>query len=282
MRHGSKILKSLIPCCVFLLIVDHRAATACLRASPDARAVQWSSVIVEGKLKSIDEPVELTRVKEPAEAGKPPLVHAYFYQLCTFDVTDVLDGRARRGQDVRVVRFFGQLAQVDPENPPCSQHLRKEQVGQSFILLLRPERELRLQALTLGPTVRDIRTEALHKLGAYAVVNLVPREEVDADEKTATKQLIADVRRADREFSAERARNAAERVATSAETPESETEANALLAMGPRAIPEMTRVWNNVRGPRSGRDRLQTLIAELTPPAIPVAVEGPMVEREAR
>ena len=281
MRHGSKTLMSLVPCCVSLLIAGQHAK-ACLRASPDARAVQWSSVIVEGKLTSVAEPVELTRLKEPAEVGKPPLAHAYFYQLYTFDVTDVLDGRVRRGQDVRVVRFFGQLAQVDPDNPPCSQHLRKEQVGQSFILLLRPERESRLQALTLNPAVGDIRTEALHKLGAYVVVNLVPRAEMDADEKAATKQLIADARRADREYSAERARNAAERVATSAEAPESEAEANALLAMGPRAIPEMTRVWNSFRGPRSGRDRLQVLIAELTPPAIPVAVEGPMVDREAR
>ena len=36
------------------------------------------------------------------------------------------------------------------------------------------------------------------------------------------------------------------------------------------SLDEMTRVWNNLRGPRSGRDRLQVLIAELTPPAIPV------------
>jgi hypothetical protein len=268
-------------CCALLLGVALETR-ACLRAEADARAIQWSSVIVEAKLTAVDEPVDLGRVKQ-AEPGKPPLAHAYAYQLYRFDVTDVLDGRARRAQDVKVVRFFGRIDRADRDVLPCSQHLRKEQVGRSFILLLRPEQELRVEVAPTDPAVNEIRNEAVHKLGAFAIVSLVPREELDADEKAALKRLIEDVRGAERAFSAQKARRAAEHVAATAETPESEAEAKELLAMGPRAVPEMTRVWNNLRGPRSGRDRLQTLIAELTPPPIPVAVEGPMaVEREGQ
>lgn len=267
---------------VFLLTCLARGASACLRDAPDARAIQWSSVIVEAKLTAVDEPVELARVKQ-AEPGKPELVHEYSYQLFTFDVTDVLDGRVRRGQDVKVVVFTGRMRQPDPDRLRCARHLRREQVGRSFILLLRPQRDLRVRVATLEPAVSDFRTEALHELNAYAIVSLVPREEMDPDEKAALRQLVGDTRKAERAYSARKARRAAERVASTDEVPESQAEAEELLAMGPRAIPEMTRVWNNLRGPRSGRDRLQTLIAELTPPPIPVAVGAPMTpDQEGR
>ena len=262
--------------CALVLLAISRPAFSCLRDGPDARAIQWSTAIVEARLTRVEEPVELARLKH-AEPGKAPLEHIYWYELYTFDVSDVLDGRGlRRAQDVKVIRFFGRVEHVNAEIIPCSQHLRREQVGQSFILLLRPERELRVEVeVTPDRPIGDIRNEAVHKLGAYAIVNLVPREEMDPDEKGALRRLIEEVRGADRAFSAQKARRAAERVASTADAPESEAEANELLAMGPRAIPEMTRVWNNLRGPRSGRDRLQTLIVQLTPPPIPVAVELP-------
>jgi hypothetical protein len=282
MANLGKTLAKIVACSV-LLPATARHASACLRAAPDARAIQWATVIVEAKLMAVDAPVEIVRVKQ-SEVGKSPLAHSYWYQLHTFDVTDVLDGRgARRAQDVKVVRFFGRIDRIDRDALPCSQHLRKEQVGRSFILLLRPERELRVEVAPTDPAVNDIRNEAVHKLGAYAIINLVPREEMDADEKAALKRLVGEVRAVERAFSAQKARRLAEHVASTAETPESETEATELLAMGPRAIPDMTRAWNTLRGPRSGRDRLQTLIAELTPPPIPVAVEGPMaVERDGQ
>ena len=270
-RPRSRVITAVL---AFLTCLPPDAA-ACLRDAPDARAIQWSTVIVEAKLTAVDEPVELTRLKQ-AEPGQAELVHVYSYQLFTFDVTDVLDGRVRRAQDLKVVMFAGRLQQPDPDRLPCSQHLRGEQIGRSFILLLRPQRDLRIQAATVAPAASDFRTEALHKLNPYAIVNLIPREEIDADEKAALKQLIGDTRKVEREYSAQKARQVAERVASTAETPESQAEADELLAMGPRAIPEMTRVWNNLRGPRSGRDRLQALIAELTPPPIPVAVGGAM------
>ena len=282
MANLGKMIPNVVACGV-LLLATARETGACLRATPDARAIQWSSIIVEAKLTAVDEPVEIARVRQ-SEPGKTALAHSYWYQLCTFDVTDVLDGRGvRRAQDVKVVRFFGRIDRVDPAAVPCSQHLRKEQVGRPFILLLRPERDLRVAVAPTDPAVNDIRNDAVRKLGAYAIVNLVPREEMDADEKAALKRLVEEVRAAERAFSAQKARRLAEHVASTAETPESETEANELLAMGPRAIPDMTRAWNTLRGPRSGRDRLQTLIAELTPPPIPVAVEGPMaVERDGQ
>src|SRR5687767_4812917 len=54
---------------VFVVSSLPRDAAACLRDSPDARAIQWSTVIVEAKLTAVDEPVELTRLKQ-AEPGQ--------------------------------------------------------------------------------------------------------------------------------------------------------------------------------------------------------------------
>ena len=112
---------------VFALACLAREASACLRDAPDVRAIQWSTAIVEAKLKAVDEPVELARLRQ-AEPGKAELVHAYSYQLFTFDVTDVLDGRVRRAQDLKVVTFAGRIQQPDPDRLPCSQHLRRVSV----------------------------------------------------------------------------------------------------------------------------------------------------------
>jgi hypothetical protein len=274
MTDPRRILTHIGLCCVMVAGIC-RDASACLRAAPDERAIQWSSAIVEAKLKVIGEPVELARVGE-AEFGKPRLVHAYWYRLYTFDVTEVLDGRrVRRGRDVKVVRFFGRIDRGGPQARPCARHLGEEDVGRPFILLLRPERDLRMEVAPIDPALNDVRTEALRGLDAYAIVSLVPRAEMDPDEKAALKRRIDDVRRAERAFSVERARRAAERIIAAGDTFEAEDDAEELLAMGPRAVPVMVRVSSDRRGPRVGRDRLQVLIAQLTPPPIPVTIEGP-------
>lgn len=263
-----------------MLLVVCRGAGASLRDEPDARAIQWASVIVEAKLTEISDFIELARGRED-ELGKPELAHRYWYRLYTFDVTEVLDGRrVRRGQDISVVRFFGRIERGEIEATPDAEQLGQEQVGRTFVLLLRPQAELRLDVAPADPALNDVRTAALRELDAYAIVTLVPREEMNLDEKAALKRRIEEVREAERAFSVSRAHRAAERVVAAGDTYEAEAEAEELLAMGPRALPVMARVWGASRGPRIGRDRLRVLMARLTLPAMPVVIEGPTaVER---
>src|SRR5437879_87239 len=89
---------------------------ACLRSTLDARAVQWSSLIVEARLEAIEKPVELpiNPTTSPQSATTAPTTassdnsasSATAFQTYRFQITDVIDGDATlKDKRVQMIRL---------------------------------------------------------------------------------------------------------------------------------------------------------------------------------
>src|SRR5580700_7630572 len=74
-----------------LLILAAQPCLACLRDTADARAIQWSTLIVDAKLTSVGDPISLAS--------------PYSCRVYQFQVTQTLDGTAPDGP-ISVLRFF--------------------------------------------------------------------------------------------------------------------------------------------------------------------------------
>jgi hypothetical protein len=95
----------------FISLIVSSAAFACLRATPDKRAIQWSDVIVHAKLVTIVDPAK---------------------EIYSFNVTDSIDGSLKPGQELRVQH-------ITPAggDQSCGGHLTVDDTGKNFLLLLR-------------------------------------------------------------------------------------------------------------------------------------------------
>src|SRR5258707_179425 len=95
----------------FISLIASSAAFACLRATPDKRAIQWSDAIVHAKLVAIIDPTK---------------------EIYNFNVTDSIDGPLKPGQELRVEHLAPPGA-----DQACGGHLTTDDTGKNFLLLVR-------------------------------------------------------------------------------------------------------------------------------------------------
>jgi hypothetical protein len=245
---------------VILLLFAGLAAPGsdCLRDTLDERAVQWSTSIVMAKLTAIQSPQPLVASTSQPSAGVQP---ALGYQTYDFQITTAIDGAGKAGDQVRVIRFiFGPDTQ---RSSICGQALTDKQVGKLFLLMLRPEADLRWSDRRGEP---DPRTPQLHSLKALVVVHLELASDLGAEGLEDAKYTVTSTRAAEAQFNVDNARLQAQTMINAAEDTEEVQAEQALLEMGPKAIGVLTEVMSQA-GPE-GKARLKRLIGVLAPPAL--------------
>jgi hypothetical protein len=238
---------------VFAMV--YRPAAGCLRATLDVRAVQWATLIVQAKLVTVGDP---EAIAGPADASTRPA--ALGYQVYTFEVSKTLDGKAKAGDQIQVIRFFWNQ---DGDNTICGQSLAADQVGKSFLLLLTPEADLRWGA---SPDEADPRTASVHAIKAYAVVYLQGSSDLDADGMADFVRLIADTRAATAQYSPADGTLQATTLADAADDTEADQAEHALLEMGPVAVAQEKEVASKAGD--VGKARLEKVIGEVSAPGI--------------
>jgi hypothetical protein len=221
-----------------------------LRDLLDARAIQWSTLIVQGKLASIDtnQPLGSTTTQPSG----------WTYKIYTFDVTNVFDG-SDKPQQVQVIRFIGpESTRTDP-----GLELSHRTLGKSYVLMLRPES---LTRWSDSPDDSDPRTDDLHALNAYILVHLELSDDLGPDGIADLRHQIADTRAADSQFSPEQARLQARTLARAADETEADQAEQTLENMGYRAIASIEHVMKSVS--ETGKARLQRVLNAIQVPPI--------------
>jgi hypothetical protein len=217
--------------CVFLLSYQ---AQACLRSSPDERAVQWSLTVVKATLLG---------QKTPA-AGNPPLDPV----SSIWKVTESFDGPLKADAEITLLTF----PSADPEKPaPACQELPTK--GKSAVLLLRPAKDCEFAV-----------QKNAAQLDGYVIVARLAEEEATEDAIKNLKEQIALVRKAEAAFSDKDAKFQAETLANAVDETEAEHAEDALVDMGPKALAAVKDQLT--KASPAGRNRLQRVVAELSPP----------------
>jgi hypothetical protein len=222
-------------------------ALGCLRETLDARAIQWSQLIVKATFNSVTPPQNLGN-------------EGWQYRIYTFTTNEVLDGSAAANDTIAVVRFMGPQY---TRTGPCAQTLTDQQVGKSFVLLLRKEQDLPWSTL---PTNIDQRTPALHDRHAFVLVNIQSGDDLDADGMADLKRQIADVRAAEAAFNPADAQVQANVLANAADATEAQEAEHALLEMGPKALTVIQAAA--AQAPPAGQTRLTRIAQAVSPPSI--------------
>jgi hypothetical protein len=226
----------------------------CLHELLDARAIQWSTLIVEGKLISISAQKQMWAASEPT--SRPT---GWSYEIYTFQVSDVFDGPDVTGQ-VRVIRFVGP---EETRTDPCGQELSHGSLGKAYVLMLRPEAGLEWSKSAAEPDPRDTAVEVLH---AYVFVHLEALDDLGPDGVADLKRQIADTRAAEAQFSEDQARTQARTLADAADETEADGAEQALEGMGFKAESAVEVVMRNVGEAR--KERLRRVLNVIALPAI--------------
>ncbi len=203
-----------------LLAIAPLPAFGCLRDSLDDRAVQWSSLIAMAKLSAIHDPQALTG--------------PFQYQLYDFQITSTLDGSAKAGDAVSVVRFIS--GPNSQKSSICGQAFTDKQVGKEFLLLLRPEADLRWSE---SDSNSDPRTPQLHDLKAFVVVHLDLAYDLGSEGLDDAKYEISNVRAAEAQFKPDDAKLQVQTMINAADDTEESQAEQAIQDMGPKAIPTL-------------------------------------------
>jgi hypothetical protein len=243
-------LRLLATMVVLLLALNHRAA-ACLRATLDARAVQWSTLIVQAKLSAVGP------LKDLSAASTRQSIHAWRYQTYQFEVLFVLDGSGEVGQTVTTVRFIAPDASGDSSE--CGQSLTTDQMGKTFVLLLRPEADV-----PWSTAADDPRTAQIHDLKAFMVVHLEGADDLGADGLADLKNTISDTRTAESQFNPAQAKIQALALAQAADDTEADQAEHTLLEMGPKALDAIQSVLTTTTTD-VGKARLTRVIKAISP-----------------
>jgi hypothetical protein len=228
---------------------------ACLRSTLDDRAVEWSTLIVIAKLSSVGKPTPLiTPTSRPSDKS----ISSNNFQLFDFEVTSTLDGASKPGDHVSVVRFS---SGSDAGNSSiCHQLLAESQIGKSFLVLLRPEKDL-----AWGGGF-DPRTSQVHDINAFMIVYLESMDDIGSDGLDDAKYTISSTRAVEAQFSADDARTQAEAVINAADDTEQSQAEQALLDMGPKALPVLKDEMG--KAGEVEKERLRKVIDAVSPPSI--------------
>jgi hypothetical protein len=240
-------------------------ASACLRETLDARAIQWSDLTVRAKLV---EPGKMTAITPSSVATTSPTSMPELapegYVVASFEVTDTFDGAApAAGETVRVLRLVSQAARA----ANCTASLSGKRPGDSFILLLRRCDHTELAGVATGAIPDDVRKSA------FVVVHAIAAAETDAGAVADLKQMIQDVRRAEAGATDESIKPQVDAVANAADETEAEDAQKTLLELGPKALPALREKLDDTSVRDTGRTRLRRMIEELATPAL--AAEAP-------
>jgi hypothetical protein len=243
---------------LLLVAVAVTSGMACLRDTLDDRAVQWSTSIVMAKLTAIKNPQPMFASSTQPSADLGPGVG---YQIYEFEITSPIDGAGKIGDQIRVIRFFwGPDAE---KSSICGQAFTDKQVGKSFLLMLRPEPDLRWSDRADQP---DPRTPQIHALKAFVVVHLELASDLGAEGLEDAKYTVTSTRAAEAQFNADDAKMQAQTMVNAADDTEEVQAEHALLEMGPKAIPALTDAMSQA-GP-DGKLRLQKVIRAIAPPTL--------------
>jgi hypothetical protein len=242
---------------VFVFILVRSAASwACLRDSLDDRAVQWSSQIVMANLTAIDDP-------QPINPNSPD--GSMQFQTYDFSVTTSLDGPAKAGDKVVVIRFI--TGADSQKSSICGQAFTPTQLGKSFLLLLRPEADL---AWSDRGSDADPRTAQIHAMKAFVVVHLDSAHDLGSDGLDDAKYTISSTRAAEAQFKADDAKLQVQTMIDAADDTEESQAEHALMDMGPKVLPVLRAAMAGADPQAQGR--LQRVIRSVSPPSIMASV----------
>jgi hypothetical protein len=220
------------------MFVLAQQAQACLRSTIDERAVQWSTVIVKATFQEGGPPAD-----QPPQAW-PALA------ILKWKVVESYDGKHKADDTITVLTFPSN----DPDKPtlPCQEVPAK---GHSQVMLLRPASECTFDKL--GERVKQ-------EKDAYVIVARLTAEEATEEAVKDLKQQIETTRKAEGQFSEKDAKFQAETLANALDDTEAEHADAALVTMGPKALPAVKEQLTKANP--AGRNRLQRIIVELSPP----------------
>ena len=192
-RGYARIMKIAIGCFLIVIFSLVEQSTACLRATVDERAVQWSTRIVTAKLSKIDAPVQLEgRVQE--QRGNLGLLGTaqtlYFMRVYHFTVEKSLDGDAKPGESISVLRIS---SRTEEPQMNCAQHLTSAGLNHSFLLLLRP-------FSTFTKALPDV-IKAPQDKSLQCIVHMEEVAALKSEEMTAIETTIASTRAGEAQFS---------------------------------------------------------------------------------
>ncbi len=275
---------------VSILLFSPRAQ-ACLRAELDARAVQWSTQIIEAKLVEVSERIEIkaisVKVSKELKAANPgarpgDITAVYWYRLYSFEVQSVLEGSAKPKHRIEVIRFFGKVddptgAFKAPAFPvsPCTELLTRASIGKSFILLLRPEQDVKMDKPPIWSDPKsDLREKEVHDVRGQWVVHMMAREKADDAAIASLKKLIADTRSAERKRSDPDLKKHVETIVTGKDPAKVEAAAAALRGVGFRAVSRLKSARDAKESTDEIKSRLLPLIAELSPPVMQLQMDA--------
>jgi hypothetical protein len=263
-------------------------ARACAREQLDAQAVQWSSQIIEAKLVGVSERVQLRAlaVKPPA-GGKEEISAVYWLRVYSFEVERVIDSArnsVKPKHRIEVMRFFGK---VDDPNAPkdaakpagpagpvdaCSQHLTRAGLGKSFVLLLRPEQDLKMKMPPVWADRKrpDPRDDNVHVMKAYAVIHLIPKAAAPEEEVTKLRRLVAETRTAERKVPDAEVKKQIELIVKAEDDAAAEAGITALKNVGYRVVPAVKAARDKKGMKGAAKERLAKLAIEMSPPPLEV------------
>jgi hypothetical protein len=238
-------------------------AQGCLRPTLDARAVQWSQLIVQAKFVSAADPGAMTT---PSTNPSTQPSGQWQYQIFTFEITIILDQQtnvgAKVGDRIRVVHFFNEASSA---NSLCGDDFSGNQAtGKPFILLLRHEADCTWSNDRHAQT--DPRPDSLNSLNSYALVHLETLDDMGDSGVDQLKSDIADTRASEKDFDPDQAKSLTVALANAADATESEESEYQLLQMGYVAKDIVKDAVKTQTGP--GVSRLKRVLRAITPPSL--------------
>jgi len=239
----------LLSLCCCALACD--VARACLTANIDKRTVQWSTLIVQAKLASLGDKIDIPSTDAPTTrpSGRPTAVA---YRVVSFEVTDVVDGVASPGDTIRALVLIG----GQPGDSICPP-LLPESIGKKFILLLRPFEQTSLDVpdntqLTVGQ-------------GAMVIVSQLGEADMNSETMNDLKAFVTKTRTA-APVNNDQLTAQVDTVANAHDDTEASEAEKAIEDIGPDAVPMLEARMKTAND--AGRTRIRHLIDDLSPPAL--------------
>jgi hypothetical protein len=226
-------------------------ARACLTANIDKRAVQWSTLIVQAKLTSLGDKIDIAGA-DPATTRPSGRPTAVAYRIVSFEITDVVDGTATPGDTVKALVLIG----GQPGDSICPP-LLPESVGKKIILLMRPFEQTSLDVpnntqLTVGQ-------------GAMVIVSQLGEADINSETMNDLKAFVTKTRSAP-PVNNDQLTAQVETVATAHDDTEASEAEKAIEDIGPDAVPMLDARMKTAND--AGKTRIRHLIDDLSPPAL--------------
>jgi hypothetical protein len=247
---------------LIILAISQSVRADCMRDSVDSLAVQWSTLIVQAKLVKTGQPIQIPAADGAKPASRP--MQGYQYKIDEFEITQVLDGKAKPADHIKIVIFAppGKM-----EDSICGDDVTPDLIGKSYVLLLRPESHMHWSG-TAGAA--DPRPAELHDQKTWCVVHLDYADDLGTDGIDSIKNTISQTRSSESQFKQDEAKTQAHTLATAADDTEAGDAGHALVEMGVKAIPAIQA--EILTADDEAKQRLSAVVKQLSPP--PIVVDG--------